>query len=117
MSKKMKIEKYASNPEQFVSVLRMVPIQHLECVREKVKEVVSRIEMSSSSKLDVRVRFRGPRYDHPMHTHKWAADAFDVYVNTKNLPRRLSNKQRLAIAHENRQNVIYNLRYEDFMNC
>ena len=111
MSKKLKLEKYTSNREQFVSVLRQIPIRHLDCVRESVKKAVSEVENFTSQRLEMRVVFRGPRYVSPLYTLKDHANAFDIYVNTRNLPRRLSKKQRQEIAEQNRQEVLDTLRY------
>lgn len=110
---KLKLEKYTSDREQFVSIFRGIPIKHLETVRSTVKQAASRVEelVNSGTKLEVRVRFRGPRYSNPLHTLKWDAEAFDVYVNTQNLPRRLSAKQRREIAEQNRAEVVDMIRY------
>lgn len=118
MSKKLKLEKYTSNRDQFVSVLREIPIRHLDCVRETVKRAASEVESATGSTLQVRCVFRGPRYWNPLSTHKCDARAFDVYVNTRNFPRRLTARQRQELAEQNRQEVIDTLRYSsDSLGC
>lgn len=111
--KKLKIEKYVSNPDRFVSVLKNVPIEHLECVREEVKRAAARVEAIATGKLEVRVRFRQStmknRYG---DNYKDGADAFDVYVDTNNIPSKYSMKRRQQIIEENRQDIIDTLRYE-----
>jgi len=111
MSRKLKLENYTSDQDRLVSVLRLVPMNHLETVRAQVKQIVSLVAENNNASLDVRIRFRGPRYYSPMHTHKEYAEAFDVYVDTKNLPRKLSRKMRQEICSENRQSVIRTIRH------
>lgn len=105
----MDIKQYVHN-SKFVSVLKQVPIHRLDEVRTLAKNAAEMVEYLTSDKLTVRVRFRGPRYVNPLHTVKFDAEAFDVYVDTK-LPARFSEKRKMEIANRNRKAVLENMLY------
>lgn len=113
MGKKLKPEKYikyVSDQERFVSVLRQIPMDYLENVRKTVKDILSIAEHETNTKLEVRIRFRGPRYwTNGMHTLKLFAEAFDVYVDTKKFPASASKRVKREISRNNRESIIRGL--------
>lgn len=107
MPPKFKIQKYATPRGELVSVLRMVPIEHLEDVREQVKEAAEKVGRFNSADLEVRIRFRqSVNKSIYRDNYKAGADAFDVYVDTKNISSRVTKSKRRQIEESNREDVI-----------